>query len=114
MWSFPGVGPWGVTPLSNGNILITDQRGVREVTRRGDSVWTFSPSNVPGYRFASLQQAWRLDNGDTVINNWANEWTKSLENGSNTVQALEVTPAKQVVWALRSCGTGACDHNTIS
>jgi hypothetical protein len=102
LWSFPGVGPWGVTPLSNGNILITDQRGVREVTRRGDSVWTFSPSDVPGYRFASLQQAWRSDNGDTVINNLANEWTKSPENGSNTVQALEVTPAEQVVWALRS------------
>ena len=103
LWSFPGAGLWGVTPLSNGNILITDQQGVREVTRRGDSIWTFSPSDVPGYVFASLQQAWRLPNGNTVINNWVNEWSKTTpENGPGTIQAIEVTPAKQVVWALQS------------
>jgi hypothetical protein len=33
LWSFPAVGLWGVTPLSNGNILITDKQRVREVTR---------------------------------------------------------------------------------
>jgi hypothetical protein len=56
-----------------------------------------------GYSFASLQQAWRLPNGDTVINNWVNEWQKTSPlNGPGTVQAIEVTPAKQVVWALRS------------
>jgi hypothetical protein len=102
LWSFPGANPWGVTPIPNGNVLITDHQGVREVTRRGDSVWNFSPSDVPNYRFASLQQAWRLPNGDTVINNWANEWSKSVEDGPDTIQAIEVTPAKEVVWALRS------------
>jgi hypothetical protein len=102
LWSFPGVNPWGVTPISNGNVLITDHQGVREVTRRGDSVWNFSPSDVPSYRFASLQQAWRLPNGDTVINNWANEWSKSVEDGPDTIQAIEVTPEKEVVWALQS------------
>ena len=102
LWSFPANVPWGVTPLSNGNLLITDHEGVREVTRRGDSAWSFTPSDVPGYKFASLQQAWRLPNGDTVINNWVNEWTKSAENGPGTVQAIEVTPTKQVVWALQS------------
>jgi outer membrane protein assembly factor BamB len=30
LWSFPADGPWGVTPLSNGNVLITDRQGVRE------------------------------------------------------------------------------------
>jgi hypothetical protein len=103
LWSFPGVGPWGVTPLANGNVLITDKQGVREITRRGDSVWSWSPSDVPEYPFASLQQAWRLPNDDTVINNWINEWNKTTtENGPGTVQAIEVNPAKQVVWALRS------------
>jgi hypothetical protein len=103
LWSFPGAGPWGVTPLSNGNVLITDRQGVREVTRRGDSVWAFSPSEVPGYVFMNLQQAWRLPNGDTVINNWANEWNKAPENGVGaTIQAIEVTPSKQVAWALQS------------
>jgi hypothetical protein len=102
LWSFPGAGTWGVTPLSSGNVLITDQQGVREVSRRGDSVWTLNPSDV-GYSFASLQQAWRLPNGNTVINNWVNEWQKtSPVNGPGTIQAIEVSPAKQVVWALRS------------
>ena len=102
LWSFPGAGPWGVTPLANGNVLITDRQGVREVTQRGDSVWNFSPSDVPAYRFASLQQAWRLPNGNTLINNWVNEWSKSVEDESESIQAIEVTPAKRVVWALRS------------
>jgi hypothetical protein len=102
LWSFPGAGPWRVTPLANENILITDKQGVREVTRRGDSVWSFSPSEVPGYPFASLQEAWRLPNGNTVINNWVNEWNQPAENRIGTIQAIEVTPAKQVVWALQS------------
>src|SRR6202789_404989 len=102
LWSFPGVNPWGVTPMSNGNVLITDRQGVREVTRRGDSVWNFSPSDAPNYRFASLQQAWRLPNGNTVINNWVNEWTKTEENSPGGIQAIEVTPKKKVMWALRS------------
>jgi hypothetical protein len=102
LWSFPAVSPWGVTPLENGNVLVTDKLGVREVNRRGDSVWTFSPSEVPGYAFANLQQAWRLSNGNTLVNNWASEWSKSPENGPGTVQALELTPAKQVRWVLRS------------
>jgi hypothetical protein len=103
LWSFPGAGPWGVTPLSNNNVLITDKLGVREITRRGDTVWSFSPSDVPNYPFASLQQAWRLPNGNTVINNWINEWSKaSSENEPGTIQAIEITPAKQVVWVLQS------------
>src|ERR1017187_7070025 len=102
LWSFPATAPWGVTPLANGNVLITDRIGVREVTRRGDTVWTFSPSEANGYHFASLQQAWRLPNGNTVVNNWVNEWSTTAEERVGTIQALELTPAKNVVWALDS------------
>jgi hypothetical protein len=103
LWSFPGTGPWSVSPLANENVLITDRQGVREVTRRGDSVWSWSPSDAPGYTFASLQQAWRLPNGNTVINNWVNEWNKTTpDNGPGTIQAIEVTSAKQIVWALQT------------
>jgi len=102
LWSFPAATPWGVTPLSNGNVLITDREGVREITRRGDCVWSFVPSDAQGFPFASLQQAWRLPNGNTVINNWVNEWTKSEVNKPGGIQAIEVTPGKTVVWALRS------------
>jgi hypothetical protein len=101
LWSFPAPGAWGVSQLANGNVLITDRVGVREVTRRGDAVWSWSPADSPGYKFSSLQQAWRLPNGNTVINNWVNEWSKNAPPFTNTVQAIEVTPAKEVVWALR-------------
>jgi hypothetical protein len=102
LWSFPGKGIWGVEPLKNGNVLITDGMGVREVTRRGDAVWNWSPADTPEYKFGSLQQAWRLPNGNTVINNWLNEWNIKPEAMAGTVQAIEVNPAKQVVWALSS------------
>jgi outer membrane protein assembly factor BamB len=101
LWSFPAPGAWGVSQLKNGNVLITDRMGVREVTRRGDAVWSWSPADAPGYKFSSLQQAWRLPNGNTVVNNWANEWSKNAAHFAETVQAIEVTPAKEVVWALR-------------
>jgi hypothetical protein len=101
LWSFPAPGAWGVTQLKNGNVLITDRMGVREVTRRGDAVWSWSPADAPGYKFSSLQQAWRLANGNTVVNNWVNEWSKNAPPFAETVQAIEVTPAKEVVWALR-------------
>jgi hypothetical protein len=92
---------WSAEPLANGNVLITDRIGVREVTRRGDTVWSWTPADAPGYKFANLQEARRLANGDTVINNWVNEWTNNADNAPGSVQAIEVTPAKQIVWALR-------------
>ncbi|MGA7831554.1 MAG: hypothetical protein WCA21_11375 [Terracidiphilus sp.] len=102
LWSFPGVGIWGVTPLANGNVLITDSLGTREVTRRGDTVWSWSRTDTPQYKFGSLQNAWRLPNGDTVINNWLNEWNMDPKDMVGTTQAIEVNPAKQVVWELSS------------
>ena len=102
LWSFPGTGIWGVTPLKNGNVLITDSLGAREVTRRGDTVWSWSKSDTPPYKFANLQNAWRLPNGNTVVNNWLNEWNMDPKEMVGTVQAIEVTPAKEVVWELSS------------
>jgi hypothetical protein len=104
LWSFPAPGAWSANPLANGNVLITDRLGVREVTRRGDSVWSWSKPDTPDYKFASLQNASRLKNGDTVINNWVNEWTKNGDNAPGSAQAIEVTPDRKVVWALREWG----------
>jgi outer membrane lipoprotein-sorting protein len=102
LWSFPADRPWGVTPLDGNNVLITDSKGVREITRRGETVWNWTPADAPGYTFASLQQAWRLPNGNTVINNWVNEWNSPGKDLAGALQAIEVTPAKQVVWVLDS------------
>ena len=103
LWSMPAATPWGVTPLDNGNILVTDHMGVRELTRRGDAVWTFAAPDAPGFPLPSMQQAWRLPNGNTVVDNWANEWTPGeAATRAHTLQAVEVTPGKQVVWGLSS------------
>jgi hypothetical protein len=102
LWSFPADRPWSVTPLANGNVLIADSKGVREITRRGDTAWSWTPADAPEYTFANLQQAWRLPNGNTVINNWVNEWEGDPKDLVGTLQAIEVTPAKRVVWELKS------------
>ena len=102
LWSFPAIGAWGVEPLADGRVLITDRLGVREVTRRGDVVWDYAKTAPVGYTLLNLQLAWRLPNGNTLINNWANEWSGQVDKAAPAVQAIEVTPGKQVVWALRS------------
>jgi hypothetical protein len=102
LWSFPAPGAWGVEPLASGNVLITDRQGVREITRRGDAVWSWKPADTPDQHFVNLQNAWRLPNGNTVINSWSNEWTKDDRNRPGQMQAIELTPDKQVVWVLQS------------
>jgi len=75
IWSIPAEGgAWGITPLANGNFLIVDRSGVREVNRARESVWAWARTDLPDYRIANLQLAWRLPNGNTLINNWANQW----------------------------------------
>lgn len=101
--SFPTRGPWGVTPLKNGNMLIVDRSSVREVTSAGETVSTITPSvDAPSYRMNSLQLAWRLPNGNTLVNNWFNEWGGKLDRSNPPVQAVEFTPDKRIVWVLRS------------
>ena len=102
LWSFPATGAWGVEPLADGHVLITDRLGVREVTRRGDVVWDYAKTAPVGYTLLNLQLAWRLPNGNTLINNWANQWSGQVDKNAPAVQAIEVTPDRQVVWVLRS------------
>ena len=101
--SFPAPNPWGVTPLKNGNILIVDRPFIREVTLQGETVWTLTPSaDSPDFKLTSLQMAWRLPNGNTLVNNWFNEWSGKLDRSNPPVQAVEFTPDKKIVWVLRS------------
>jgi len=56
----------------------------------------------PDFKMTSLQMAWRLPNGNTLVNNWFNEWSGKLDRNSLPIQAVEFTPEKKIVWALRS------------
>ena len=104
LWSAEVPGVWSAKPLPNGNILATSNRGfVRELNRQGEVVWEWTPADASDYPMTSLQTATRLANGNTIINNWFNQWSNSkLDRANPPVQAIEVNREKQVVWVLRS------------
>jgi hypothetical protein len=94
---------WSAVPLENGNILVASNQGfVSELTAQGDSVWKCSLKDIAGYTLNNPQLAVRLRNGNTLVNNWFNEWSATLDPSNPPVQAVELTPDKQIVWALRS------------
>ena len=103
IWSVEAKSPWSAIRLRNGNTLIAgDWSGyVREVNPRGEAVWEFTQQDVPDIKLFNLQTANRLANGHTVICNWCGGY-QNRADWPNTVQVIEVTPGKKVVWALRS------------
>ena len=97
----PGV--WGAEPLKNGNILITTRNKVSEVNRKAEIVWEYPLQSPAEYVINAPQIAIRLSNGNTLINNWFNQWdNKVMDKDNQPLQAIEVTRKKKVVWALRS------------
>lgn len=96
----PGV--WAAEPLKNGNILITTRTGVSEVNHKNEMVWEYPLSTSNEYVINSPQIAIRLSNGNTLINNWFNQWSDTIDKNNQPLQAIEVTPGKKVVWALSS------------
>jgi hypothetical protein len=80
-----------------------DRPSIREVTPAGETVATITPgTDSPDFKMNSLQLAWRLPNGNTLVNNWFNEWSGKLDRTNPPVQAVEFTPDKKIVWVLRS------------
>ena len=103
LWSVAVPGVWSAKPLANGNILAASSRKfVREINRQGDTVWEWTAADAPDYKFSNVQTAVRLANGNTIINNWFNQWSDKLDVTNAPVQAIEVTLDKKIVWALRA------------
>ncbi len=103
LWSVAVPGVWSAKPLANGNILAASNRKfVREINRQGQTVWEWTAADAPDYQFPNIQTAVRLANGNTLINNWFNQWSDRLDLSQPPIQAIEVTPDKQIVWVLRS------------
>lgn len=103
IWSIKTPSPWHANRLKNGNTLIAGDRSkyVKEVNAKGETVWEFTQADVPDIRLFNTQCAYRLANGNTLITNWS-AGNKNEAEWKTTVQALEVTPEKKVVWALRA------------
>ena len=100
IWTYAAKVPWSAARLKNGNTLITEApTTVLEVNKQGEIVWEFSQKDAPDYKFFVFQEASRLANGNTVICNWCPA-LKDPKTWPGTVQVLEVTPEKKVVWAL--------------
>ncbi len=79
-----------------GTILVAhmDNKKVAEYDSNGKEIWS--------YAIDSPWSASRLPNGNTLVNNWVNVWNTTVDPANGPVQALEFTPAKKLVWALRS------------
>jgi hypothetical protein len=101
IWSADVPSAWSAVRLKNGNTLVCG-KVVREINPASETVWEFTSADVPDYQFNSMQIATRLPNGNTLINNWVNQWSGKIDPNNVPVQAMEVTADKKVVWALRS------------
>jgi hypothetical protein len=106
LWSVAAPSAWAAVRLKNGNTLISgNQRGwVREVNPKGETVWEINKDELPGVTLYTVQEVSRLANGNTLINNWAGS-AASMADWPKIVQVVEVTPDKNVVWALRDWTT---------
>ena len=103
VWSIEIPSPWSAIPLKNENLLITSNRAlVREVNREKASVWEVNLRETPEFKVTSPQVSYRLPNGNTIISNWFNQWSRNavLDLENPPVQAIEITPDKKVVWEL--------------
>lgn len=96
---WPMAGAWSVTELDKENLLLVGRQGaVREIDRDGNTVWEFNGADI-GLR--SIQKAVRLKNGNTLLNNWWNEWNKEPMDTLNApLQAIEIDKEGTVVWQL--------------
>jgi hypothetical protein len=103
IWSVAAKSPWQAVRLANGNTLIAGDWScyAREVSPKGETVWELTQADLPSIRLFSVQTANRLANGNTAITNWS-AGNKNTEEWASTVQVIEVTPDKKVVWALSS------------
>ena len=105
IWSAKVDRPWSVERLRNGNTLVNlTAMEARELNPKGETVWSFTKADAEaqGYVMTKWQVATRLPNGNTLINNEARWQPGASSEQDAPVQAIEVNPAKKIVWALRS------------
>ena len=101
IWTYAIGGPWSAARLKNGNTLIAaSQSRILEVNHDSNVVWEFSPTNAPDYRLFIFQEVSRLANGNTVVCSWCPGGIRSSTNWPGSVQVLEISPEKKIVWAL--------------
>ena len=102
IWSVDSPSPWAAVRLQNGSTLISGNGNgfVHEVDKEGNIVWEYSRKDAPAWlKIYTVQEADRLDNGNTIISNWIGGGVTDDEK-KKSIQFFEVTPDKKIVWAL--------------
>lgn len=103
VWTYAVESPWSAERLKNGNTLVTtNKKLVLEVDPQGRAVWQITAEDAAGHKIDGFQIATRLPNGNTLVNNWVNQWSTTVDKVKPPVQALEFTPDKKIVWVLNS------------
>lgn len=98
-WAMPGA--WSVSELEKEHLLFVGKGVVREIDRSNGKV--VREIKTADYGIKSPQKAVRLKNGNMIINDWYNEWSKTpLDTLNAPVQAIEIDKEGRVVWQLRS------------
>lgn len=117
VWEVESKSPWAAVRLKNGNTLISgnQHKYVREVTPDKKVVWELTQADVPEIPFFTIQEAMRLQNGNTIVNNWCGGGLKKEQWAQECVQVFEVTPDKKVVWKVKqwenpNLGPGSSTH----
>ena len=104
VWEYTeAAGAWAAVRLKNGNTLISGnaRKYVREVSPDKKVVWELTQADLPDIRFLTIQEAMRLANGNTIVNNWCGGGLPKEQWASQCVQVWEVTPDKKVVWKVQ-------------
>lgn len=96
IWTYKTPRPWSVARLHNGNTLIQDETEstCKEVDPQGNTVWSLKRSEIMvagAQTGGNTQTCERLASGNTVM---------FFHSSPGNLQAVEVTKAKEVVWAL--------------
>ncbi|MCR5841836.1 MAG: PQQ-binding-like beta-propeller repeat protein [Bacteroidales bacterium] len=95
IWQYDCRQPWSAVRLRNGNTLISLERDrkVIEVNKAKETVWELDLDEIPEpYRPGKCQTVVRLNNGNTIL--------CARGTSGSGAQLVEVTPDKQVVWAV--------------
>ncbi|MCR5714846.1 MAG: DUF362 domain-containing protein [Bacteroidales bacterium] len=98
-WEMPS--PWSVAEPEKDHLLFVGRGLVREIDRSGGLDDVTLEIKTADYGIRSPQKAVRLKNGNTIVNDWHNEWNESSVDTLNApVQAVEIDKEGKMVWQL--------------
>ena len=98
-WEMPS--PWSVAEPEKDHLLFVGRGLVREIDRSGGLDDVTLEIKTADYGIKSPQKAVRLKNGNTIVNDWHNEWNEnSVDTLNAPVQAVEIDKDGKMVWQL--------------